>query len=143
MSIFLLILKAVLVYFILMYISVNLIGLIIRSFFIRGGEIDRYSNDVKIITELHHSKKSLIFGFVIFVIASYLLYLITIKFHWGYSLSALIIMILRVPDLLWEIKKNRKITKEYGPKTTFLNTTINIFLNFISFILVIYALYQN
>jgi hypothetical protein len=52
-------------------------------------------------------------------------------------------MILRVPDLLWEIKKNRKITKEYGPKTTFLNTTIIIFLDFISFILVIYALYQN
>jgi hypothetical protein len=143
MSVFLLILKAVVTFIVLMYVSLNLIGIVVRSIFIRGAKMNDYDKEVKLIVELNYNKKSILFGIIISVIILFLFYFISITFHWGYALASLIIMYLRVPDLLWEIKKNRKITKEYAPITSFFNTSLNIILNIVSFLIVVYALLQH
>ena len=113
MNIVWILLKTGLWYFALMYLSINLIGIVLRSFFIRGLGMDKIKNEHKVIVVLNDNKTQIFFGVIYVLLVCLFLYFLLYKFHWGFTLASIIMMSTRVPDLLWEIKKNQKITKKY------------------------------
>ena len=52
-------------------------------------------------------------------------------------------MTTRVPDLLWEIKKNQKITKQYGPISSSLSSSLGLFLELGIAVLICYSVYKS
>ena len=70
-------------------------------------------------------------------------YILLYKFHWGFTLASIILMTTRVPDLLWEIKKNQKITKQYGPISSSLSSSLGLFLELGIAVLICYSVYKS
>ncbi len=106
-------------YFILMYISVNLLGLFVRGLF-SNQELDKLESEGGdfIKGEIKKSKRAdkwiNIIALILIITYFYLL------FHFwniGVVVVAIILMAVRIPDLLWEIKHGKKIDKS-APKNT-------------------------
>jgi hypothetical protein len=105
--------------------------------------MDNIRNDYKVIVELNNNKTQIFFGFIAALLVCLFLYFLFYKFHWGFALASIIMMSTRVPDLLWEIKKNQKITKEYGPISSSLSSTLGLFLELGVAVLVCYSVYKS
>jgi hypothetical protein len=92
---------------------------------------------------LNDNKTKIFFGFIFVLIVCLFLYFLFYKFHWGFALASIIMMSTRVPDLLWEIKKNQKITKKYGPIHSSFSSTLGLFLELGVAVLVCYSVYKS
>ncbi len=104
------ILIVVVLYFFLMLLSVNLLGLFVRGLFPQK-ELERVKREApQLITEsdkeyIHKQKRTTIIALIINIIYFYLLFRI---WNVGVVIAVLIIMTGRLPDLLWDIKHGKK-----------------------------------
>ncbi len=136
------ILISIVFYFILMYLSVNLLGLLVRGLF-SNPELDKLKQEGHefIKNEIEKSQRAdkwiNIIALILIVVYLYLL------FHFwniGVMAVAIIIMVVRLPDLLWEIK-------HYNGKLSYANAKLLLPKNTLStirglsFLLIIPILY--
>ncbi len=106
--------------FVLLYVTINLTGMVVRGFF-RNATLEKLKNDEKahsfIKTEIDRNNRVDDAITVVFAIISIsYLYLLYRFFSFGVVVAVLIIVVARVPDLVWEIKNGRKVTRSDGPK---------------------------
>ena len=124
-----------------MYLSVNLLGFFVRGLF-SNPELDRLESDGSEFVK-HEVKKSQRADKWINIIALILIitYLYLLFHFWniGVVIVAVIIMVSRFPDLLWEIKHGRKIDKS-GPKNALFY--ISAILTFGALPVLYYSLYH-
>ena len=121
MNIVLSILLGVVSYFILMVIGTNLVGMVVRGFF-EDKNLEKLKQDKETPQFIKKEiKKSNVAGSVItslFALISlvFLYALFAFVNIWAVA-AALLLMVGRIPDLLWEIRNGQKITKKNMPKT--------------------------
>jgi len=121
------ILITVVFYFILMFLSTNLLGLFVRSLF-SNPEIDRLQSETSSnilkdeIKKMQYAYKGINITALILIITY--LYLLFHFWNIGVMAVAVIIMIGRLPDLVWEIKHGKKIDIKSAPNNvlTFITT---------------------
>jgi len=110
--------KAVGAWAIILFVSINLIGSVVRGFFVVKPEIEAEGAAREIIE--HEVKKSIIaeHSITILSIMATVSFIGALTYYWNMALAlvAILLMTSRLPDLLWEIKKGRKITKS-DPKS--------------------------
>lgn len=113
MDTFICIIKAIIVYFILMFVGVNLLGIVVRG--IRPTHIKDTENNLISIENI--SSNTSIITTIIFSIIS-LLHLYALYYYWniGILVAGLILMMTRIPDLLFEMKTANKIDFKNMPK---------------------------
>ncbi|MCL6096763.1 MAG: hypothetical protein M1444_03760 [Patescibacteria group bacterium] len=107
-------------FFVLMYLSVNLLGLFVRGLFPKL-EIERVKKEglpeIKNDIEDYRKKQPWItfFALILNIVFFYILY-----YFWniGVVIVAIMLMSGRLPDLIWEIKHGRKIDPKTMPKNT-------------------------
>jgi len=121
------ILISVAFYFILMYLSVNLLGFFVRGLFSYPG-LDRLklegSEFVK--DEIKKSQRAdKWINVVAFILIIAYLYLLFHFWNIGVVVVAIMLMVSRLPDLLWEIEHGRKIDKS-APKNALFYITIHL-----------------
>ena len=136
------ILITIVFYFILMLVSTNLLGLFVRGLFVNPAiekleaeghefikqEIKKYERTGKWVN---------ITAFLLIVVYLYL------TFHFwniGVTAVAVVLMLARLPDLLWEIKTGKKMTIYSMPHNTF--SFITNFLMWASLPALYYFLYH-
>lgn len=112
------ILITIVFYFVLMYLSVNLLGLLIRGLFINP-EFEKLKSEGHefIKQEIKKSERAdnwINIIALIFIIAYF--YLLLHFWNIGVLIVAIMFMVARLPDLLWEIKNGRKIDVKSMPK---------------------------
>lgn len=126
-----------------MYLSVNLLG-----FFVRGLFSDPKLDELKKNQKFEFLKKEVdnfqranswtnIISFLLLVVYLYLL------FHFwniGVVAAAVIIMVGRLPDLVWEIENGKKINPELMKKNALY--FISAFLPWVAFPVLYYSLYH-
>lgn len=100
-------------YFVLMYLSINLLGLCVRGLF-TNPELYRLKSEghefiKKEIEKSERADKWL--NIVAFVLIILYLYLLFRFLNIWVMLVAIILMATRLPDLIWEIKHGKKLTK--------------------------------
>ena len=113
------ILITIVFYFILMLVSTNLLGLFVRGLFVNP-EIEKLKAEghefiKQEIKKYERAGKWVnVTAFLLIIVYLYL------TFHFwniGVTAVAVIFMIVRLPDLLWEIKTGKKITTDAIPKS--------------------------
>lgn len=114
------IVKSIVAWFIIMIIGINLLGFVVRGLLwlppsIEPFEGTEFGNKLKkevLITPL----QNFIMTLTAFVFT--LAWLFALYHFWNVGLvaAAVIIMLSRFPDLLWEIKHGVKVTKNRGPR---------------------------
>jgi hypothetical protein len=111
--------KAVVGWLLLMIVGMNFLGLVVRGL-IRTPEaqdLDARITDpaVRAFMTQHKSSNA---GFTLFCAVMGMLYLYALSRFWniGVAAAAVMAMLARLPDLVWEIRTGRKITPESGPK---------------------------
>jgi len=123
------ILISVVIYFILMYLSVNLLGFLVRGLF-SNPEIDKLRSESHEFIK-HEIEKSERADKWINIIALILIitYLYLLLYFWniGVMIVAIMFIIGRLPDLLWEIKHGRKIDKTASKNAWFYISAILTF----------------
>jgi len=111
-------------YFVLMCITTNLTGMVVRGFFcqdtdfedfLKKGKPRPYAN-MKISMGGRVDKGTTILFFIITVLFLYLLY--RYLNIWA-VVAALLLTFSRIPELLWEIRNGRKVTANDRPKGRF------------------------
>ncbi len=110
------ILKALAGYLILLFVGTNLLGFIVRSFF-----PPTYTNDTEIHflnEEIRKLKRAATITTILFSIIT-ISYFYALYYFWniGIVIVAAILMLSRIPDLLFEIKTGKKVTFKTMPKT--------------------------
>jgi len=131
------IIKTVVGYFILLYLSINLLGMIVRGFYdkIDNSEIAPIlHNEVK---KLNRASNFTTIIFILFAIGYY--YLLNHFWGIGVVLSAAMLMLGRLQDLLWEIHNGRKVTANDRPKGIL--SILSTALDWGAFIVLWFALY--
>lgn len=108
------ILKTLLFYFVLMYLSTNLLGLFIRSIF-SNPELDRLKQVgheliKREVEKSQRAEKWVNITALIFIIVYF--YLLFYFWNIGVVVAAIIIMAGRLPDLLWEIKHGKRVNPQ-------------------------------
>jgi hypothetical protein len=112
-------------------VSINLLGYFIRGFFLPRLPVDGGSDRVTALLQgeakkfyLAHHVGTLI-AFILTVAFLFALY-----HYWnvGLALSAGIIMLARMPDLLWEIRNGRKMTLDDKPTGLFYQLSFAVIL---------------
>ena len=135
------ILLSIVFYFILMYLSVNLLGFLVRGLF-SNPELDRLKSEGSDFIR-HEVEKSQRADKWINIIAliSIIAYLYLLFYFWNIGVMAVAIMLMaaRLPDLLWEIKHGKKIDTKTMPKNA--PYFITIFLTWGAFPALYYFLY--
>lgn len=99
MNILISLVLGVIAYFVLMYISTNLIGLVVRGIY-------KNENDEK------ESASGVFMTIVAVAFTVGVLYFLYDRLSILFAIAAALFMIGRIPDLLWEIKHGVKTTKE-------------------------------
>jgi len=140
------ILISIVFYFVLMWLSVNLLGLLVRGFF-TNPELDKIEAETKhdfIKEEIEKSKRAdkwlnliAFLGIIGYLYATFHFWNI------GVTSIALVLMFVRLPDLLWEIKTGKKVTKSVAqemPKNALY--FITTFLTFAALPALYYFLYH-
>ncbi|GAH46573.1 unnamed protein product [marine sediment metagenome] len=140
------IIKTILVWLMLMYIGINIIGYIMRSVVPALSPLsppDDLREDAKKLfnREIQFNRRADIALSLIFLILT-AAYLIAIYHYWNIVLvsSAVLVMIGRLPDLLWEIRTGQRVTKTNMPKGVF--SKIGVVIDFLTLPLTWYALYK-
>jgi hypothetical protein len=126
MDIFLCILKTIAGYFILMFLGTNLLGIVVRGF----RPTLRKDSDGNFVSIVDTSSNGSIIMTILFSIIS-IVYLYALYHYWNIGIMAagLILLITRIPDLLFEMKTGEKINSTNMPKNTF-----NVMLNILSWL---------
>lgn len=137
------ILITIVFYIILMLVSTTLLGLFVRGLFVNP-ELDKLKAETKndfIKEEIEKSKRADKWLNVVAFLAI-IGYLYATFHFWniGVTVVAVILMIARLPDLLWEIKSGQKITIYSMPKNTL--SFITTFLMWVSLPALYYFLYH-
>lgn len=114
-------LKALGSYLVLMLIGINLIGIIVRGF-IASPKEDPYGNP---IGENISSPGSIALTLIVSLIAIAYLYALYHFINIYVLIAAIMIMLSRIPDLLYEIKTGKKINLKEMPKRP-IDTIFNI-----------------
>lgn len=135
--------KTFLVWLMLMYVGINLIGFVVRNLASWVSPLDDVSGDFKNTfnreIRLNRSAgKALCLIFIVLTVA----YLIAIYHYWNVILvaCAALIIISRLPDLLWEIRTGQRASKANIPKGIFSN--IGIVIDILTLPLTWFALYK-
>lgn len=135
--------KTILVWLMLMYIGINLIGFVVRNLVSWASPLDDVSDDFKNtfnreIRQNRSADRALCLLFLFLTVA----HLIAIYHYWNVVLvaCAALIMISRLPDLLWEIRTGQRVSKANMPKGVFSN--IGVVIDFLSLPLTWFALYK-
>jgi len=103
---------SIVLYFILMLLSVNLIGFLVRGLF-TNPEIKRLKLEGSefIKQEIEKSQRADKWtNFIAFLLIAGYLYATYYFWNIGVTAVAIVLIIVRFPDLLWEIKTGNKIT---------------------------------
>lgn len=134
------ILLTLIFYFIITFLSVNLLGLFVRGLF-TNSEILRLKKEGTEFIKNEINKSERIekrINLMMFILI--LIYLFVLFYFWniGVSLTAIILMVSRLPDLLWEIKNGKKITINEARK---LPKDLNYYISFTLTILALPMLY--
>jgi hypothetical protein len=109
--------KAVVGYFVLMFVETNLIGFIVRQLFEVG-----LTDDLNQLKAVFKSRLRFIDVFVSFffsIISIAYLFALFYYFNLGVALAGVMLMFTRLPDILFEIKMGQKITFQNMPKNPF------------------------
>lgn len=135
------ILISIVFYFILMYLSVNLLGFLVRGLF-SNPELDRLKQEgheftKKEIEKSEHADKWINIIALISIVAYF--YLLFHFWNIGVVLVAIMLMAGRLSDLLWEIKHGKKIDTKLTPKNALYY--IDIFLLWGALPVLYYSLY--
>lgn len=113
MIIFFCILRAIIGYLILMFVGTNLIGLVVRDIYLhsQNGHEESF-----VLPESISSKPNIIMTIIFSLIC--ILYLSALYYFWnlGILLSGIILMLTRLPDLLFELRTGEKIKSTNMPK---------------------------
>src|SRR5687767_9513441 len=113
------ILKAILVWIALLYICTNVVGLIVRGILWRPPSLDLPSDGGNEIfnKELHRLKSGNNLLTFISIVTFFILLIFTYYF-WNILLTIAVAMVMvsRLPDLLYEIRTGIKVTKRIMPK---------------------------
>jgi len=128
-------------WFVLALISTNLIGMFVRGFFTEDTEELRKELHPSMHEELHKLKRAdfgaTVLSFILIAIFLYLLF----KYVNTWALfAALLLMVGRIPDLIWEIKHGRKVTKTDRPKGILY--TITGVMDWLAFPVIVWAIYN-
>lgn len=126
MDTFLCILKAIAGYFILMFIGTNLLGAVVRG----HRPTFRKDRDGNLNSMVDVSSTGNIIITIFFSIIA-IAYIYALYHFWniGIAVAALILMLTRLPDLLFELRTGEKIRPSNMPKKS-----INILLNLLSWL---------
>ena len=106
-------------YLVLMLLSVNLLGLLVRGLF-TDPELERLKKEghefikQEVEKSQHADKWVNVIALILILIYFYLLFFI---WNSGVVAAAIVIMIGRLPDLLWEIKHGRRLDPNIMKKT--------------------------
>jgi len=100
-------------YFILMFLSVNFLGFLVRGLF-TNPEIDKIKSKTEhefIKQEIEKNQRTEKWTNVVALLLVAIYYYVLIHFwNVGVAIVALMLMAGRLPDLIWEIKMGKKIT---------------------------------
>lgn len=113
MDIFLCIVKSIIGYFILMFVGTNLLGLVVRGLkpiYVRDNE------DNLLEFENTSSSRSIIMTIVFSIIILAYLYALYHFWNIGILAAGIILMVSRLPDLLFEMKTGIKLDLKNMPK---------------------------
>lgn len=110
----------------LLYLSTNLLGLLVRGLFVDPRLEELKSNEVEIIRKEAEKTQRAEVWVNIVALGLIVLYLYLLFHFWNWEVMgvAIVLMATRLPDLLWEIKHGKKITMETMPKNTLAYTTV-------------------
>jgi hypothetical protein len=105
------ILKAIIVWVIMLLVGTNLIGFIVRGLFWSPPSVDAPVDQVREVLARESSRMSLANGVMTFgslILAA--MYIFSLFHFWNLSLAlaSVVIMASRLPDLIWEIHAGRK-----------------------------------
>ncbi len=131
--------KTIIGYFILLYISVNLLGMIVRGFY---DKTDNSEIDPILHKEVKKLNRAANFTTILFILLAIGYYYVLSHFGGiGIVLTAAMLMLGRLQDLLWEIRNGRKVTAKDRPKgiLSILSTT----LDWGAFVVLWFALYYH
>lgn len=130
-------------YFILLYVSINLLGLFVRGLFPQQ-ELNRIKKEAPVFIAaagsdkeyVRQQKRTTIIAFVLNIVFFYLLFRI---WNLGVVMAALIIMVGRLPDLLWDIEHGKKTDPKLMTKNAIYY--ISAFLPWLALPVVYFSLY--
>lgn len=137
------ILTSVVIYFVLMYVSINLLGFLVRGLF-SNPELDKLESEGSdfIKDEIKKSKNADKFVNIIALILIILFFYLLLHFwNIGLALVALLFMAVRLPDLLWEIRHGKKMTRAVANSLSRNILYYTVFLDFLAFPVLFYFLY--
>lgn len=105
--------------FVSMYVATNLVGMIVRGFF-RNTNLEEMKQNKDthdfIKKEIAKDNKADNVTTVIFIIITIAFIYIVYQYTNYWVLTGVLLMMLsRVPDLVWEIKTGKKVTRNDGP----------------------------
>jgi len=137
------ILEAIIAWVIMLLIGTNLIGFVVRGLLWSPPSIETTNDRVNEL--LRREILRALIGNVVLTLFSILLtaaFLFALFHFWNISLAAAagIIMASRIPDLLWEIRNGRKVTRKVCPKGPVY--VIALILDLGALVLVWYSLYE-
>lgn len=124
--------KAVGAWAVILFISMNLIGFILRGFFVVKPEFASVNGRAREILE-HEAKKSIVaeHSITILSIIATTAFIGALAYYWNAVLAivAVLLMLSRLSDLLWEIRHGKKITKTDCPKnaTSYIGIAVMFF----------------
>lgn len=111
------IIKTIVGYFILIFLTANLLGMVVRGIFGKtpNDEIEKYHPIIQ--SEAIKLNRANYFITIIFCLLMVLFYYLLFHFwNIGVVLVAAMLMIARLPDLLYEIRTGVKVTSKTGSK---------------------------
>lgn len=103
------IIAALVGYIVLMFVSVNITGIIVRGFVQPDPKHQEFTENIS-------SQGSFTITFIFGLVGIACLYALYHFFNIGVVVSALMLMISRIPDLVFEIKTGQKINLKTMPK---------------------------
>ncbi|MFA5240481.1 MAG: hypothetical protein WC476_12345 [Phycisphaerae bacterium] len=128
------IVKTIVAWFIIMLISVNLLGYVVRGLLWSPTSMEEKVAKIVFRDVPNREPMTPIYNFVITLVAFVLTatWFFALYHFWNIGLVAAagLIMLSRLPDLLWEIKHGVKVTKNTGPKYGNLLCALEILLSF-------------
>ncbi|MCO4291361.1 hypothetical protein NF867_00610 [Solitalea sp. MAHUQ-68] len=134
MEILICILKTIAGYFILMFVGTNLLGIVVRG--ILPTYKEKSEEPAKALDE--RSGGGIVVTIIFSLLSLAFLYVLYHYWNWGITLAGLILMLTRLPDLLFEMRIGRKISSKNIPKRPI--DTICTILSWAAFPLIFYAL---
>ena len=113
------ILKALFAWALLVFLSMNLFGFVVRGLFWSPPQLDAPTDRVREIIDSECRRMSAAnIGMTLLSIAGAGAYLFILNRFWGLGLAAagFILMLTRLPDLLWEIRTGTRINSQNAPR---------------------------